>query len=90
MVELRLKVGPKGQVLIPKVFRRKYRINEGESVMIEPTDEGLLIRGRPSLAETMAGLREHLKKIQDRKVKGPNLGDLKKVYLEMEFEEPQK
>ncbi|MBP1912905.1 AbrB/MazE/SpoVT family DNA-binding domain-containing protein [Thermococcus stetteri] len=30
MVSIRLKVGPKGQIVIPKVFREAYGIKEGE------------------------------------------------------------
>ncbi|KPV63574.1 MAG: SpoVT / AbrB like domain protein [Candidatus Bathyarchaeota archaeon BA1] len=87
MVELRVKVGNKGHILIPKIFRDKYGMKEGRSVMIEPTVEGLLIRGRPSLDEVMARLEEHVKKIRSMGVEGPKLGDLRKVHLEMEFEE---
>jgi len=29
LVSIRLKVGPKGQIVIPKVFREAYGINEG-------------------------------------------------------------
>lgn len=87
MVELRIKVGSKGQVLIPKILRDKYGIEEGRSVTMEPTAEGLLIRGRPSRSETMARLRDHVEKVRGVGVRGPNLGDLRRVYLEMEFEE---
>ncbi|MFQ5712020.1 MAG: AbrB/MazE/SpoVT family DNA-binding domain-containing protein [Candidatus Geothermarchaeales archaeon] len=87
MVELRVKVSNKGQILIPKIFRKKYGINEGQSIIMEPTSEGLLLRGKPSPDETMDKIQEHVKKVRDMKVKGPKLGDLKKVYLEIEFEE---
>ncbi len=87
MVELRVRVGNKGQILIPKIFRNKYGIEEGRSVMIEPTVEGLLIKGRPSPDEVMARLKEHEENVRRMGVAGPNLGDLRRVYLEMEFEE---
>jgi len=87
MVELRIRVGNKGQILIPKILRDKYGIEEGGSVMIEPTVEGLLIKGRPPPDEVMVKLEEHVKKIRRMGVEGPNLGDLRKAYLEMEFEE---
>jgi len=48
MVKLKLKVGEKGQVLIPKLFRDKYGIREGEEIAMEPREEGLLLKGRPS------------------------------------------
>jgi len=87
MVELRVRVGDKGQILIPKIFRNKYGIEEGRSVMFEPTVEGLLIKGRPPPDEVMVKLKEHVEKIRGMGVEGPSLGDLRKVYLEMEFEE---
>ncbi len=40
MVSIRLKVGPKGQIVIPKVFREAYGIKEGGEVIVEPTDRG--------------------------------------------------
>jgi len=86
MVQLKVKVGDKGQILIPKIFREKYGVNEGQSVSIEPIDEGLLIKGRPSSDEAISRLQEHVERIRDMRINGPKLGDLKKVYLEMEFE----
>lgn len=87
MVELRIKVGPKGQILIPKVFRDRYRLKEGDVVVIEPEEEGVLIRGRPSPQETDREIERHLSELKAKGIKGPRLGELKKVYLEMEFEE---
>jgi len=45
VVRLRIKVGPKGQIVIPKMFREAYRIKEGGYAVIEPTERGLSIRG---------------------------------------------
>jgi AbrB family looped-hinge helix DNA binding protein len=87
MVELKVKVGEKGQILIPKVFRDRYGIVEGEKVSIELTSEGILIRGKPSQEEIMKRLKEHVEKIRRIGVSSPKLGDLSKAYLEMEFEE---
>jgi AbrB family looped-hinge helix DNA binding protein len=87
LVELRLRVGDKGQILIPKVLREKYGVREGEQVLIEPRDEGILVRGRPSREEVLAALERHISKLRSSGVKGPRLGDLKAVCLEMEFEE---
>jgi hypothetical protein len=47
----------------------------------------LLIRGKPTPKEITNRLKEHLEKIKKMKIKGPRLGELKKVSLEMEFEE---
>ena len=87
MVELRIKVGPKGQILIPKVFRDRYGLKEGHAVVIEPEEDGVLIRGRPSPLETEREIERHLSELKAKGIRGPRLGELKKVYLEMEFEE---
>ena len=44
MVRLRLKVGPKGQVVIPKLLREKYRIRENDYVLVELREDELAIR----------------------------------------------
>lgn len=86
MVKFRIKVGNKGRILIPKIFRDKYSVKEGGRVAIEPTVEGLLIKGRPPPDEIMDRLKRRVEAIKGG-IPGPKLGDLKKVYLEMEFEE---
>jgi len=87
LVELRIKVGPKGQILIPKVFRDRYGLKEGDAVVIEPEEDGVLIRGRPSARETEQEIERHVSELSARGITGPRLGELKKVCLEMEFEE---
>ncbi|MEM3523578.1 MAG: AbrB/MazE/SpoVT family DNA-binding domain-containing protein [Thermoproteota archaeon] len=87
MVELKVKVGEKGQILIPKILREKYGIQEGKQVTIEPTEEGVLIRGRPSPEELMSRLEKHVETVKGLGVSGPRLGELRKTYLEIEFEE---
>lgn len=86
MVELKQRVSNKGQILIPKVLREKYGVKEGGYVLIEPRDEGILLKGRPSPNEIIAMLEQHVAKLRDSGVKGPKLGDLKSVYLETELE----
>lgn len=86
-MNLKVKVGEKGQILIPKIFRDRYGIQEGTKVLIEPTAEGILIRGRPSPEELMKRLEGHVDRIRRLGISGPRLGDLREVYMEMEFEE---
>jgi AbrB family looped-hinge helix DNA binding protein len=43
MVKLRLKVGPKGQIIIPKILCEKYGIRENDYVFIELRDNELVI-----------------------------------------------
>jgi len=87
LVELRIKVGAKGQILIPKVFRDRYGLKEGDVVVIEPEEGGVLIRGRPSAPETEQAIERHVSELRAKGIRGPRLGELKKVYLEMEFGE---
>ena len=87
MVKLKLRVGEKGQVLIPKLFRDRYGIRAGEEIAMEPREEGLLLRGRPSKEEALLSLREHASKIRALNIKTPKLGDLRDVYHETEYEE---
>ncbi len=39
----RMKIGPKGQVVIPKVFRKKLNIKPGSEVLIGYTGHGLIL-----------------------------------------------
>jgi len=85
VVNIRLKVGPKGQIVIPKVFREAYGIKEGGEVIVELGENGLIIKRAPNTEELLKKLREYHKK---RKGKKPaNLGELKEVSLEDEFDE---
>lgn len=44
MIEEERKVGPKGQVVIPKTFRKSMKIVSGSQVVFEVTDDGILIQ----------------------------------------------
>lgn len=82
VVKLKVKVGPKGQVVIPKVLREAYSIKEGGYVIIEPLEDGLMLRGAESPEEMIKWVRERRKRIGGREAR---LGDLAEVDLE-EFE----
>ncbi len=84
MVRIRIKVGPKGQIVIPKVFREIYRIKEGGYVILEPADDKLIIRGVEDPEEVLEWIRSRRKRIKGREAR---LGDLINVDLEEEFEE---
>jgi len=49
-----VKVTRRGQTTIPKEFREKFGIKEGDELVVECTKEGLLFRVVPRLEE-MAG-----------------------------------
>ena len=85
LVSIRLKVGPKGQIVIPKVFREAYGIKEGGEVIVEPTEEGLVIKKPPSKEELLKKLKEYHEKRKG--TKPAKLGAPKGISLEDEFDE---
>jgi AbrB family looped-hinge helix DNA binding protein len=88
MVKLKVKMGEKGQILIPKIFRVKYGMREGEEIAIEPKEEGILLKGRPSRGEALDLLKDHAAKLRSLRIVSPKLGELKGAdYQEMEFDE---
>jgi AbrB family looped-hinge helix DNA binding protein len=84
MVKLRLKVGPKGQIIIPKILREKYGIKENDYVFIELRDNELVITRAPSIDETLERIRLRRKRLKARQ---SSLGELSEVDLEEEFDE---
>lgn len=88
MVELRLKVGPKGQIIIPKILREKYGIKPNDYVLVELREDGILLRGKPSPEQLIENLRKHREFIKSLNIRA-RLGDLKGLHLEMEFEEEE-
>jgi len=44
IIQQKMTVGPKGQVVIPKVFRTIEKITPGSEIIFELKDEGILIR----------------------------------------------
>ena len=50
-----VKVTRRGQTTIPLKFRKKYLIKEGDELVVEATDEGLLLKVIPRL-ESLAGV----------------------------------
>ena len=82
MVRLRVKVGPKGQIVIPKLLREAYNIVEGSTVVIEPREEGILIRKNMDPDEVIGWIRARRRKLRGRMGR---LGELEGVSLEEEF-----
>lgn len=83
MVKLKVKVGPKGQIVIPKILRDAYKIKEGGMVFIEPRQEGILIRGIEDPDTLIKWISRRRREIQGRMGK---IGELARVDLEEEFE----
>ena len=84
MVRIRVKVGPKGQIVIPKIFREAYRIKEGGYVILEPAEGELKLRGIEDPKEVLKWIKERRRRLGGREAR---LGDLARVDLEEEFEE---
>lgn len=43
MVRINVKVGPKGQIVIPKVFRNEYNISPGDEIVLRENNQNLVI-----------------------------------------------
>ena len=82
-----MKIGPKGQVLIPKVIRERYGIKEGGTVIIELRPEGIMLRGRPSPREVLEYLRQREERLRVLGAREPRPGELAAASLEEEFDE---
>jgi len=86
---LKLKVGRKGYIILPKAIREAVGIDEGDEVIVEIKD-GILLKPakrKVDVEKLRDLLREHaekLKKIPNRRE--PKPGELSEVCLEEEFE----
>ena len=59
MVELMVRLGEKGQLVIPKIFRDHYKLYPKETVTITANDEGVLItNNKKDLLKTMEKIAE--------------------------------
>lgn len=61
-----VKVTRRGQTTIPIEFRQKFGIKEGDQLMVEATEKGLLFRPIPRL-EDMAGVDAKYGKVEEIK-----------------------
>ncbi len=48
---MKRKLGPRGQVVIPKEIRDRLRLTEGENLTFEVSDDVILVRPEPSPQE---------------------------------------
>lgn len=86
---LKLKVGRKGYIILPKSIREAVGIEEGDEVLVEVKD-AIIIKPlrRVDKRELRRRIREHVKEL--REVSGrlePKPGELKETYFEEEFDE---
>ena len=87
---LRLKVGKKGYIIIPKALREAVGIEEGDEVIVEVRD-GIVIKpvkkniDRERLKEL---LKAHAMKVRNvREKEEPSPGEASSLSLEEEFED---
>ena len=85
---LKIKVGRKGYIILPKAVREAVGIEEGDELIVEIKD-GILLKPvrKIDIEKLREALRKHLellKTIPGRKE--PKPGELAKIYLEEEFE----
>ena len=86
---LKLKVGRKGYIILPKAIREAVGIDEGDEVIVEIRDGIVLKPAKRSIDvdKLRESLRKHveiLREIRDRRE--PKPGELAQIYLEEEFE----
>ena len=62
MVKLKVKVGPKGQIVIPKVIRDKIGIKPGKILTIDEKDGTILIE-KSDLGEFVEWLKKNRRKV---------------------------
>ena len=74
----RLKVDSKGRIAIPKSLRDAYRIREGDYVIVEPQEQGLLIRPLPKWEEIERFLEEWWLFLRKLRVSAPSSGSFSK------------
>lgn len=81
MVELRVRLGAKGQIVIPKILREAYKFYPEDEVIIKEEREGVLIK-KPA-DYVIERLREIAKKVNEKKkVKYLDAKSLKKTFYE--------
>ncbi len=88
---LKLRVGRKGYIILPKAVREAVGIREGDEVIVEIRD-GIVIKPtkRVNLIELREALRRHvekLRKIRDRVEPKPGeVGEIDLEEVEFEYE----
>ena len=85
---LKLRVGRKGYIILPKAVREAVGLDEGDEVIVEIGD-GIILkpaRGNVDVEEVRRLLAAHAEKLRGLRVKGkPKPGEPASAYLEEEF-----
>ena len=67
MVEVKVKLGPKGQVVIPKLFRDEFKLEPGKEVVLKEEKEGVLIKRGEDTVKAFKKLAEEATKLRKGK-----------------------
>ncbi len=86
MVDLKLKLGKKGYLIIPKLLREKYGFKEGSWVLVELREDGILLKPGKNIDDLKAFFKSHVKRLRSLNTKSPKPGELRGISLEEEFE----
>ena len=85
MVELRVKLGAKGQVVIPKILREAYGLYPRQEVIISEKEEGVIIKKpKKDIAKTFLEIDKKVN--ENKKIKDYSPKELKEIYEE-QYEE---
>ncbi|MEL9941087.1 MAG: AbrB/MazE/SpoVT family DNA-binding domain-containing protein [Ignisphaera sp.] len=86
---LRLRVGRKGYIILPKAVRDVFGIDEGDELIVEIRD-GIVLKPAKrgvDIEKLRESLRRHVEKLASLPSrKEPRPGELAKMYLEEGFE----
>ena len=87
---LKLRVGRKGYIILPKAVREVFGINEGDELIVEIRDDIVLKPAKRSVdvEKLRESLRKHVEKLMNLPSRRePKPGELAETYLEEEFED---
>ncbi len=86
---LKIEVGRKGYVIIPKVVRDLVGIKEGDKLIVKVENGKIILEPeiKVNIEEFRGRLENHWRTINKYARKRPKLGDLAGISLEEEFEE---
>ena len=86
---MRLKVGRKGYIILPKAVREALGIEEGDEVIVEIRD-GIVLKPakrKVNTVEIRELLRAHVRKLRAVRGREPKRGEASESFLEEEFED---
>lgn len=81
MIELKVRLGPKGQIVIPKIFRETYKMYPEQEVIIKEQEEGVLIKKQiENIVEKLRKIAERVN--ENKKRKSLDARTMKKTFYE--------